>query len=72
MLLINDVPQHRSFCPAGDADWIKFFASRGKAYTIVTLNPNGGNPAPGVDPYTYLFDSNASTLLAENDTAAAA
>jgi hypothetical protein len=66
MILINDVPQRRSFCPGGDADWIKFFAGRGKAYTIQTFNlPNG--PAPGVDPYTYLFDSDGESVMAQND-----
>jgi hypothetical protein len=66
LLLINDLPQRRSFCPAGDADWLRFFAGRGKAYTIQTFNLPSG-PAPGVDPYTYLFDSDGETVLAQND-----
>jgi hypothetical protein len=66
LILINDVPQRRSFCPGGDADWIKFFAGRGKAYTIQTFNLPSG-PAPGVDPYTYLFDSDGETVMAQND-----
>jgi hypothetical protein len=66
LLLINDAPQHRSFCPAGDADWLKFFAARGKAYTIKTLNPVTG-PAAGVDTYVYLFNSDGQTLIDQND-----
>jgi hypothetical protein len=66
LLLINDAPQHRSFCPAGDADWLKFFAARGKAYTIKTLNPATG-PAAGVDTYVYLFNSDGQTLIDQND-----
>ncbi len=66
LLLINDAPQHRSFCPAGDADWLKFFAARGKAYTIKTLNPATG-PAAGVDTYLYLFNSDGQTLVDQND-----
>ena len=66
LILINDAPQRRSFCPSGDADWIKFFAGRGKAYTIQTFDLPSG-PGPGVDPYTYLFDSDGETVMAQND-----
>ncbi len=62
LILINS-PQQHSFCPAGDADWVKFFAKVGKTYSIFT-----SNLAPGVDTYMYLFSSSSLTApVASND-----
>ena len=52
LLLIGEVQPGHTFCPAGDADWYKFFGGRGKAYTIQT-----SGLGIGVDTYLYLFDS---------------
>ena len=62
LILINTT-QHHSFCPAGDADWVKFFAKTGKTYSIFT-----SNLGPGVDTYMYMFDSSSLTApIAYND-----
>jgi hypothetical protein len=63
LILINDPnPQHHSFCPQGDADWVRFYARAGKEYTIQT-----SNLGPGVDTFMFLFDSDMTTILAQND-----
>jgi len=62
LLLIGEIQPGHNFCPGGDADWYKFFGGRGKAYTIKT-----SDLGIGVDTYLYLFDSNGTTVLAEND-----
>ncbi len=54
--------QHHSICPAGDADWVRFYARAGKVYTIRT-----SNLGVGLDTYMYIFDSDAKTILAQND-----
>jgi hypothetical protein len=60
-ILIGSTQQH-SVCPATDADWVRFYARAGKVYTIRT-----GNLGIGLDTYMYLFDSDAATILAQND-----
>ncbi len=54
--------QKHSICPATDADWVRFYARAGKVYTIRTANLG-----VGLDTYMYLFDSDGSTILAQND-----
>ncbi len=61
LILINS-PQLHSFCPAGDADWVQFFAKSGKTYSLFS-----SNLAPGVDTYMYLFDSSLKVPVAYND-----
>ncbi|MFL5734611.1 MAG: pre-peptidase C-terminal domain-containing protein [Chloroflexia bacterium] len=61
LLLINTV-QHHSVCPTADADWARFYVRAGKEYTIKT-----GTLGVGLDTYMYLFDSDAKTILAQND-----
>ena len=60
-LLIGSTQQH-SICPAGDADWVRFFARAGKEYTIRT-----SNLGIGLDTFMFIFDSNATAILAQND-----
>lgn len=60
-ILIGTTQRH-SICPATDADWVRFYARAGKVYTIRTANLG-----PGLDTYMYLFDSNGSTMIAQND-----
>jgi hypothetical protein len=60
-ILIGTTQRH-IICPATDADWVKFYARAGKVYTIRTANLG-----PGLDTYMYLFDSNGTTVLAQND-----
>jgi hypothetical protein len=66
-------------CPTGDADWVKFFALRGKIYYIYTdtrLYPNradiNGNPPDttteaGADTVIYLADRDGVSILDFND-----
>jgi hypothetical protein len=61
-LILIGQTQHHSFCPAGDADWARFYARAGKVYTIRTFNLG-----TGVDTYMWLFDSDGKTVLAYND-----
>ena len=60
--LINfSIPQHHNFYPAGDADWIKFYATAGMTYVIETFDLNVSS-----NTYIYLYDCDGN-LLAEND-----
>ena len=52
---------HR-FCEAGDQDWIKFNALERWTYTIETCNLGSG-----CDTFMYLYDRDASTVIAQND-----
>lgn len=54
--------QRHSICPAGDADWVRFYGRAGKEYTI-----NTSNLGIGLDTYMWLFDSDGETILAYND-----
>lgn len=60
-ILIGTTQRHL-ICPASDADWVRFYARAGKVYTIRTANLG-----PGLDSYMFLFDSNGTTVLAQND-----
>ena len=61
VILIGTVQKH-SICPSADADWVKFYARAGKVYTIRTANLG-----VGLDSYMYVFDSDGSRILAQND-----
>ena len=52
--------QERSLHVARDVDWISFEAEAGRAYTIQTF-------VGTADTYMYLYDTDASTVIAEND-----
>lgn len=56
--------QTHTVCPAGDADWLTFYAHRGSTYHITTTNQG-----PGVSMYLYLFAAGSQTVLARNDDA---
>jgi Bacterial pre-peptidase C-terminal domain len=60
-ILIGQTQTH-SICPATDADWVRFYGRAGKVYTIRT-----SNLGIGLDTFMFLFDSNATTILAQND-----
>jgi hypothetical protein len=60
-ILIGTAQRH-SICPAADADWVTFYALAGKVYTIRT-----SNLGPGLDTFMYVFDTNGTTILAQND-----
>ncbi len=75
-ILVNETQTH-TICPAGDADWVKFFAKSGRTYNLKTTF----GPTPGLDTYisvfSIIFDKNDPTqvvsqiLLASNDDATA-
>jgi hypothetical protein len=56
--------QTHTFCPAGDADWLTFYAHKGAHYRFTTSNQGAG-----VSMYLYLFAADAHTVLARNDDA---
>jgi hypothetical protein len=62
--LVVGEQQAHLLCPAGDADWVTFFAKAGKAYRLAT-----SNLSTGVDTYLYLFAPDGRTVLAQNDDA---
>jgi len=58
---------HR-LCPAGDADWVKFFASRELVYYLYTdTTPPSGGKQPGADTVIYFFSRDGVTLLDSNN-----
>ncbi len=79
LITSNESHNARVLCPTGDADWVKFFALRGKVYYIYTdtrLYPNkadsNGNPPDttteaGADTVIYLADRDGVSILDFND-----
>jgi len=55
-------PNHR-LCPAGDADWIRFFAKVGSRYALRT----NSNARAGVDTVMVLTDRDGVSILDVND-----
>lgn len=64
LILSNQRQTERRLCPAGDADWVKFFAKSGNTYMLYTSTKDD---TAGVDTYISLFDRDGFTLLATND-----
>ncbi len=58
----DGVWQTHNFHAAGDQDWLKFTATAGVTYTLVTTNTGGH-----ADTIIYLYDSDGTTLLDFND-----
>src|SRR5690349_18074605 len=56
--------QAHTFCPAGDADWLTFYAAPDSTYQVTTTNAGAG-----VSSYVYLFAPDGQMLLARNDDA---
>jgi hypothetical protein len=79
LITSNESQNGRVLCPTGDADWVKFFALRGKVYYIYTdtrIYPNkadiNGNPPDttteaGADTVIYLADRDGVSILDFND-----
>ncbi|GAH75561.1 unnamed protein product, partial [marine sediment metagenome] len=55
--------QQHSICPGGDIDYMSFAAQAGRDYVIETHHVND-QPA---DTYLYLYGTNGTTLLEEDD-----
>lgn len=66
----NETQPNHALCPAGDADWVKFFGKTGKTYYIYTdTRPFAvNNQTPyGSDTTLLLVDRDGITALAFND-----
>jgi hypothetical protein len=61
-IAVNGTTQTHNFHLAGDEDWVKFTITTGKVYTITTSNLGASN-----DTYMYLYDTNGTTILAQDD-----
>ena len=55
----DGVPQHRTLCPVGDVDWIKFTAVSGVSYTV-----QANNLGTHADPLLSLYRTCGGELLA--------
>jgi hypothetical protein len=64
-----EVSQEHAIFPAGDVDWISFTAQAGSYYVVETYSTAGYglNGQDDVDTYIYLYDTDASTVLLEDD-----
>ena len=62
LVLTTGVTQTHITCPAGDEDWIKFQAISGTTYLLET-----SNLGLAADTELFLYGSDGTTLLADND-----
>lgn len=74
LLTSNELQEDRRLCPAGDADWITFFAKAGKRYIIYTdsrryrgRNTVNGDTQAGADTVIVLTDRDGVSVLDVND-----
>jgi hypothetical protein len=74
LLTSNETQYRRVLCPVGDADWVKFFALRGKTYFLYTdTRPYRNNPdinnqtEAGADTVIYLADRDGISIIDFND-----
>jgi hypothetical protein len=74
LLTSNEIQEDRRLCPAGDADWITFFAKAGKRYIIYTdtrryrgRNEVNGETQAGADTVMILTDRDGVSLIDFND-----
>jgi hypothetical protein len=61
--------QTHDLSPQGDEDWVSFVATAGTHYIIETYSTGGFGMSAGgdVDTYIYLYDTNGTTILFEDD-----
>src|SRR5262249_54989229 len=67
LIAANETQPGHLMCPAGDADWVKFFGLANYTYSITTSTTLYGNPEPGADTILYLFGRDGVTLLGSNN-----
>jgi hypothetical protein len=63
LVVIREVQPNHRFCPAGDADWVRFFA---KTTQRLTLRVDSKS-RPGADPVMTLVDRDGASILDFND-----
>ena len=65
LLVIREVQPNHRFCPAGDADWVRFFAKAGQRLAL-RVDSKG---RAGADPVMILVDRDGASILDfEDDT----
>jgi hypothetical protein len=74
LITSNESQYAHVLCPTGDADWVKFFALRGKTYYIYTdTRPYRNTPdinnqtEAGADTVIYLADRDGVSIMDFND-----
>ena len=74
LLTSNEIQEDHKLCPAGDADWVRFFGKAGKRYITYTdtrryrgRNTVNGETQAGADTTMVLTDRDGVTLLDAND-----
>ncbi|HEX6289239.1 MAG TPA: PPC domain-containing protein [Herpetosiphonaceae bacterium] len=63
LVVVREVQPNHKFCPAGDADWVRFFAKTGQRYTLRVDSKS----RPGADPVLILVDRDGATILDFSD-----
>ncbi len=74
LITSNEIQEDRRLCPAGDADWVIFFAKTGKRYIVYTdtrryrgrTTVNGETQA-GADTTIVLTERDGVTMIDAND-----
>jgi hypothetical protein len=64
LITIRERQTERRLCPAGDADWARFFAKTTERYV---LRVDSSESSAGADPVLVLVDRDGATILAFND-----
>ncbi|MEZ4680383.1 MAG: CARDB domain-containing protein [Caldilineaceae bacterium] len=59
---VGETARSHNFCPASDADWIKFSATAGKTYVLRTADL-----AFAADTVLTLYHTDGTTVITEND-----
>ncbi len=74
LITSNEIQPARRLCPAGDADWAKFFGKAGKVYYLYTdTRPYKNNPdfnnqtQAGADTVMYLADRDGIRIIDFSD-----
>lgn len=63
LITIRENQPNHKLCPAGDADWVRFFAKSGQPFTLST----NSNQVAGADTTMILVDRDGATILDFND-----
>ncbi len=63
LVVVREVQPNHRFCPAGDADWVRFFAKTGQRYILRVDSKSRA----GADPVMTLVDRDGASILDFND-----
>jgi len=81
LIKVNETQKEHRLCPAGDADWVKFFGHVGLTYALFTNTtsytsilqdgqPKPNDLEPGADTILFLFGPDGKTQWGFSDNAA--